>query len=86
MALSTLFAMFAMGTGLRGAWLWYEASKIKFKPFWGEDSMGGIWDDWIHQFEELMEKQGSLNSNAALFTAISVVTAAASTLASAFGY
>lgn len=64
----------ACGTGLRAAYLWWQASRIPVVPAWyvkpgeAEASMQG----WIAALLEMSSKSGTQNAAAAVCTGVSV--------------
>ena len=71
---SLAVAAAACGTGLRAAYLWWQASRIPVVPAWyvepgeAEASMQG----WIAALLEASNKSGTQNAAAAVWTAWSV--------------
>jgi hypothetical protein len=64
----------ACGTGLRAAYLWWQASRIPVVPAWhvepgeAEASMQG----WIAALLDASSKSGVQNASAAIWTGVSV--------------
>ena len=82
----------ARGTGLVAAWYWYRSSKVQVEPVWPQGVFGlvepgeteGSQAGWITGTLTAYSKSADLNAKAALWTAGSVVLAAASSFVSAF--
>jgi hypothetical protein len=87
--------MAALAAGLKAAREWYKSSKITPDPAWPLDPTGTspmqpvdpmqTQNDWIAATIKALNEAGRLNAAAALWTAASVVLAAASAIFSSLG-
>lgn len=84
--LSISFALVALATGSRSAWLWHRGSRVQVEPLWVREGLieplDSTWAQaqWIVALLEAAKKSGDLNRKAAIWTAITVVLATLSTL------
>jgi len=84
-------AVAALISGLIAAWYWYRSSKVQIEPMWPQGSMGLVepgdaeasQGGWIGGTLMAFSVSADLNSKAALWTAVSVVLAAISSILSA---
>jgi HAMP domain-containing protein len=87
-ATSIVFAGAALGAGLYAAWLWYCSTTIKIDPALhkmddGRDAFRMM--EWIENVMKSTTEISHLNANAAIWTAITVVLGALSTVCGALG-
>lgn len=78
-------AIISAATGFLAAYWWYKASKVDYRPFDenGRELPDGDTHAWTGAIRRTLSKSGALNKTAAIWTAISVFSAALSALASA---
>jgi len=93
--ITLLFALIAVGTGVKAAWLWYKASVISPDPGWQNPlaptpaapieplDRTQAQGQWISVMLESAERSAALNSLASRWTAASVLFSGFSAL---FGY
>ena len=93
-SVSILCAAIALITGLIAARRWYQSSKVEIDPGWSLPGTGGHIEPVIPELRELDLHAGTitafreaarLNKIAALWTAVSVLAAAASSIFGALG-
>ena len=81
--LQFLFALSALITGIAASRYWFKASKVEIVPLWKQlgsiEPVGGSDSHWIVGILEAAQKSGTLNKQAALWTAASVFLSAIST-------
>lgn len=87
-------AVIAAITGLVAAWHWYRSSKVDIDPSWSLPRTGGRIEPVIPELRDLDLHAGTLaafrdaaklNKSAALWTALSVLAAAASSVLGELG-
>lgn len=85
-------AVAALVSGIVAAGYWYRSSKLQITPAWGLGSMGELFqpleqDDaqqgWIVGMLEASSASADRNAKAAIWTAVSVVLGAISSIVSA---
>lgn len=85
MKASLALAILSMLTGLRGAYLWWQASRVDYRPFdeHGQQIPEHDIRAWIGALRRTVGLSGRLNKSGAAWTAIAVLAAGASALAAA---
>jgi hypothetical protein len=89
-AIGVGLAIFACVTGVVAAIYWYRSSKVPVNPMWPEGAFGPVepgehvasQDGWIAGMMESNARAAELNSKAAMWTAGSVLLAAAASIVS----
>jgi hypothetical protein len=84
--LALAFALAALLTGLKAAIDWYKSSRLVPEPGWpiepGDSILAHI--GWISGILETGRKSSALNRTAAIWTAVSVLLSALSSVVGAF--
>lgn len=87
--LGAVLAALAFGTGLMAAWRWYQSSKVQIDPGWWQPGSGRPIEpvgesakamDWSVATLKAFNEASALNKKAAVWTAASVLFAAAASL------
>jgi hypothetical protein len=85
---SIFLAIIALVSGLIAAWYWYKSSKVPIDPGWSGPTEPVVPEqqqmDWTVAILKATREVADLNKTAALWTALSVAFAAASTIVGAF--
>jgi hypothetical protein len=85
-------AVLALASGIMAAGYWYRSSKLQITPAWGSGSQGELFQPldsedaqqgWIVGMLETSSVSADMNAKAAIWTAVSVVIGAISSIVSA---